>query len=179
MAEEMSAGREAEKMRASGEAEEMNAGGGAEEITVGRGFKETEAGGGVEEQQLMDPADPQDHPECPICNEAVHPQRPATLLGCGHMLCSHCLAAMTRQKELLSCPFCRRTTKLKLDHQAVPITITGPGQRAQYSSLLHKLMGCCVCAPLWKLKGVQVILLLLLLGCLLYVFVPILVLALS
>lgn len=163
-------------MRAKGEAEEMNAGDGVEEETAGGGSKEKNAGGGRDEQQLMDPAD---LPECPICNEAFHPQRLATLLGCGHILCSHCLATMMRQKELLCCPFCRRTSKLRLDHQAVPITITDPEQNAQYSLLLHKLLGCCVYAPPWTFKGLQVILVLLLLGCLLYVFVPVLVLALS
>lgn len=168
MAEETSGGRGAEKMRATG---------GAEEITPGGGSREVNAGGVGEEQQLVDPAGLQDLPECPICNEAFHRQRPATLLGCGHSLCSHCLAAMTRHDELLCCPFCRRTTKLRLDQRA--ITIADQEQRAQYSSLLHKLMGCCVYAPPWSLRGLQVILLLLLLSCLLYVLVPVLVLAFS
>lgn len=179
MAEETSAGREAEKLRANGGAEEISDAGGAEKITTGGGSREVNAGGGVEEQKLVDPAGPEDLPECPICNEAFQPQRPATLLGCGHMLCSRCLAAMTRKKELLRCPFCRRTTELRLDHQAVSIIITGQEQRAQYSSLLHKLLGCCVYAPPWTPKGMQLILLLLLLGCLLYMVVPLLVLAFS
>lgn len=171
--------REAEKMRATGEAEEVNAGDGVQEMTTSGGSTEKNSCRGVEEQQLMDPADHADPPECPICNEAFHPQRTAALLDCGHMLCSHCLAAMARPKEMLSCPFCRRTTKLRLDHQAVAIHMAEPEQRVQYSLLLHKLLGCCVYAPPWTFRGLQVILMLLLLGCLLYVLVPVLAIAFS
>lgn len=143
--------------------------------------EETSAGGAAEqEQQLLGPAEPQDLPECPICSEALEPQqRPAMLPGCGHTLCRRCLLAIARQEELLRCPFCRRTTNLRLDHLDVPITITSPEPGAHYASLLHKLLGCCVDAPPWTLKGLRVILLLLLLGCLLYVIVPVLVLVLS
>lgn len=159
----------AEETRASRDDEKMRATGGAEETAAGGGSMEMNAGGGMEEQQLVDLADLEDFPECPICNEAFDPQWPATPLGCGHTLCSHCLEAMTRQKELPCCPFCRRTIKVRLDHQAAPITITGPEQRAQYSSLLHKLLGC------GTVKGLHVVLLLLLLLCLFHVVVVVVV----
>lgn len=112
--------------------------------------EETSAGGAAgQERQLVDPAEPQDLPECPICSEALEPQQQqlATLLGCGHTLCRRCRVAVARQEELLRCPLCRRTTNLRLDHLDVPITITSPEQGAHSASLLHKLLGCCVDAP--------------------------------
>lgn len=160
----------AKETKASREEKEMRATGGADETTAGRGSTEMSTVGEMEEQRLVDRADLEDSPECPICNEAFDPQRPATPLGCGHSLCSICLEAIKRKNELPCCPFCRRTFKVGPDHQAAPITIAGPEQRVQYSSLLHKLLGCCVNPSPETVKVLRVLLLLMFL-CLFHVIV--------
>ncbi|CAG7729418.1 unnamed protein product [Allacma fusca] len=50
------------------------------------------------------------HFVCPICNELL--RKPKMLPACGHMFCSHCLAAWFTNSSLRSCPVCRKFSAL-------------------------------------------------------------------
>lgn len=91
----------------------------------------------------------------------------------------------------LQCPFCRQTTPFtQLEIKRLQeewcsrggnnAIIIGPDPDRQIAPrpLLHRLFKCCIHPP-YLMKGLRVILLLVLLGCLLYMVVPLVILALS
>lgn len=132
--------------------------------------------------------------ECPICSEPFDTDRGVTSLSCNHTLCHHCVAGITRQAKdpcRLQCPFCRQNTPFteweikRLQQEWCSrgwnsAVIIGPDPDHQLvpRSLLHRLFKCCVHPP-HLMKGLRVFLLLVLLGCLLYMVVPLVILALS
>lgn len=132
--------------------------------------------------------------ECPICSELFDLDRGVTSLSCNHTLCHHCVAGIMRQAKdpgCLQCPFCRQTTPFtQLEIKRLQeewcsrgwtsAIIIGPDPDHQVGprSLLYRLFKCCSHPP-YLMKGLRVFLLLVLLGCLLYMVVPLVVLALS
>lgn len=132
--------------------------------------------------------------ECPICSELFDADRGVTSLSCNHTLCHHCLAGIMRQAKdpcRLQCPFCRQITPFtewdikRLQEEwcsrgwnSVVIIGLDPNYEVVPRSLLHRLFECCFHPP-YLMKGLRVILLLVLLSCLLYMVVPLVILALS
>lgn len=132
--------------------------------------------------------------ECPICSELFDSDQGVTSLSCNHTLCHHCVAGIMRQAKdpcRLQCPFCRQTTPFtQLEIKRLQeewcsggwnsAIIIGPDPDHQVvpRSLLHRLFKCCIYPP-YLMKGLRVFLLLVLLGCLLYMVVPLVILALS
>lgn len=132
--------------------------------------------------------------ECPICNEPFDSDRGVTSLSCNHTLCHHCVAGIMRQAKdpcHLQCPYCRQTTpftQLEIKRLQEELCSRGwnsaiiigldPDHQVVPRSLLHRLLKCCIHPP-YIMRGLRVFLLLVLLGCLLYMVVPLMILTLS
>ncbi|KAK1883813.1 RING finger protein 224 [Dissostichus eleginoides] len=135
--------------------------------------------------------------ECPICSEPFDPHC-VTFLNCNHALCHHCTTGiMTRAKDQsrLQCPFCRQTTPFpqweirRLQEESYSSSAYEPGPalagtpgpelQAVFAADTHRNTRGCCSRGLMQLNSLclsisgSLLLFLLLLGCFLWIAVPV------